>query len=298
MKIGYFGDGPWAHLALEKLSLDDRFEIAYIVPRFDNQDPVLKKWANKLGVPFLGLKNVNATESLSILSKFKTDLNISMSYNQILRKNILKLAPKGFINCHAGELPFYRGRNVLTWALINDEPKFGVTVHYVDEGIDTGDIIKQQTSEITDSDDYCSLLERASIICSEILFDAVCSIQKGIVRRQPQLEIHPVGFYCSRRKPGDEIIDWSMNSRQLFNFARALSSPGPVARTFIGSCEIYIESIEEIKDAPVYIGIPGSVVALHNGCPVVKSGDSTVLVTKLKEGDLSDIKVGQRLESK
>lgn len=298
MRIGYFGDGVWAHLAIEKLSADDRFEIAYIVPRHDKQDPVLKKWATKLGVPFLLLEDINSSESLSILSKYETDLNISMSFNQILGKDILAIASEGFINCHAGQLPFYRGRNILTWALINDERKFGVTVHYVDEGIDTGDIILQEISEITDKDDYRSLLERASVICSRILFEAVCLIHSGEVERKSQGEIHPVGFYCTRRKPGDEVIDWHSSSRQLFNFVRALSSPGPVARTHLGEKEFFIETVEEILGAPDYMGISGSVVAKQDGCPIVKTGDSTVRITKLQNGSLKEIKVGARFSSR
>ena len=73
-----------------------------------------------------------------------------MSFNQIFRKDIINLTPIGIINCHAGKLPFYRGRNILNWVLINDEKEFGITVHFVDEGIDTGDIILQKTFPITD----------------------------------------------------------------------------------------------------------------------------------------------------
>ena len=64
----------------------------------------------------------------------------------------------GTINCHAGKLPFYRGRNVLNWAIINGESEFGITVHFIDDGIDTGDIIKQKTYPISLNDDYKSIL--------------------------------------------------------------------------------------------------------------------------------------------
>jgi methionyl-tRNA formyltransferase len=64
-----------------------------------------------------------------------------MSFNQIFKSEIINLPRLKTINCHAGKLPFYRSRNILNWVLINDEKEFGITVHYVDEGIDTGDII-------------------------------------------------------------------------------------------------------------------------------------------------------------
>ena len=69
---------------------------------------------------------------------------------QCTRHKNTNMPPLKTINCHAGKLPFYRGRNILNWVLINDEREFGITVHYVDEGIDTGDIILQRVFPITD----------------------------------------------------------------------------------------------------------------------------------------------------
>ena len=66
------------------------------------------------------------------------------------------------------KLPFYKGRNILNWVLINDEKEFGITVHYVDEGIDTGDIILQETFPIIDSDDYSTLLDKAYEECPRL----------------------------------------------------------------------------------------------------------------------------------
>ena len=67
----------------------------------------------------------------------------------------------------------------MNWVLINDADRFGVTVHYIDLGIDTGDIITQKTSPITDEDDYASLLERATHLCAETLYEALCLIEDG-----------------------------------------------------------------------------------------------------------------------
>ena len=148
MKIGYFADGPWSHKALNKILLDNRFSVKFIVARFNNPDLVLKKTAEKLGIPFRIDLNINSDHVLKELDDFKCDIFVSMSFNQIFKSKILNLTPLGIINCHAGRLPFYRGRNVLNWVLINDEKSFGVTVHYVDHGIDTGDLILQRSYKI------------------------------------------------------------------------------------------------------------------------------------------------------
>lgn len=283
MKIGYFADGPWSHDALEKIVDDGRFEIAFIVPRFDTQDPVLKEWAAKLDVDFLPIQNVNHPDAIRKLSEYGAELFVSMSFNQILRKEILDAPSKGFINCHAGALPFYRGRNILNWALINDEKEFGVTVHYIDEGIDTGDIIRQKMSPITDQDDYATLLARAIKLCADQLFEALVDIKTDCVKRIVQSSIHPVGSYCGRRIEGDEWIDWNWPSRRIFNFVRAITKPGPCARTMLGSTVILVERISMIEKAPIYIGTAGEIVGKDSNAIIVKTGDSTICVNSFSE---------------
>ena len=70
MKIGYFADGPWSHLALDKIIHDKEMEVAFIVPRFDTQDPVLKKKSEELGIDFLPIKDVNTSESIEKLEEY------------------------------------------------------------------------------------------------------------------------------------------------------------------------------------------------------------------------------------
>jgi methionyl-tRNA formyltransferase len=278
VKIGYFADGPWSHEALEKIVEDKRFKIAFIVPRYDSRDPVLKEWASKLAVDFLPIENVNHPDAISQLQRYGADLFVSMSFNQILRKQILSIPLKGFINCHAGALPFYRGRNILNWVLINDEKEFGVTAHYIDEGIDTGDIILQKKSLITDEDNYSTLLARAIGLCAEVLYEALVSIETNSVKRIVQSEIHPVGSYFGRRRIGDEWIDWNWTSRRIFNFVRAISTPGPCARTLFNDNEIAVHRASLINQAPKYLSTAGEVVGRENDFLIVKTGDSVIRI--------------------
>ena len=145
MIIGYFADGPWSHQALDKLLSDEGVEVKFVCARNDRPDPLLKDIATGRGISFITHPNVNSDDFLARISGLKCDLFVSMSFDQIFRKRLIELPIHQSINCHAGKLPFYRGRNILNWALINDEGEFGITVHYIDEGIDTGDIILQCT---------------------------------------------------------------------------------------------------------------------------------------------------------
>lgn len=291
MKIGYFADGPWAHRALNLIILSKQFEIAFICTRFDTQDPVLKKMGLDNSIPVITSPNINSTDFLKNLSDYKCELLVSMSFNQIFKRAILESTKLGIINCHAGKLPFYRGRNILNWALINDEKEFGITVHFVDEGIDTGDIITQKTYPISENDNYGTLLETAQIKCAELLFEALEDIKKGNFKRVSQETIHPQGFYCSRRIPGDEIIDWKQNSRDLFNFIRAVCKPGPRATTSINGQEVKINKAVFIPNAPSYRGVPGGVLSKTNEGFLIKTLDSYIeiqeieTVTKIRVGD-------------
>lgn len=281
LNVGYFADGPWSHTALETLLQRGLCDIAFIVPRFDTKDPVLKQHAERLSVPFIPQENVNDEAFIAQLQGYGADLFVSMSFNQILRKSIIDAPPLGFINCHAGALPFYRGRNPLNWALINDESYFGVTAHYVDEGIDTGDIIIQHKVDILEQDDYASLLDKAFVKCSEVLVEAVEHIAGDKVNRIKQSDIHPYGFYCGMRRVGDEVIDWQLPARRIHNLVRAITLPGPAARTVLKGKEVAIIKSRFLQSAPSYICTPGEVVGRDDCGVYVKAGDSVLHILEV-----------------
>ena len=291
IRIGYFGDGIWAHNAFRKLINDETIEICFVTVRFDNRDKILMDLAENNSVPVELSSNINSDEFISRIEKYGVDLFVSMSFNQIFKTRTINYPPLKTINCHAGKLPFYRGRNILNWALINDEKEFGITVHYIDEGIDTGDIILQRCYPITDEDDYGSLLERAHKGCADVLYEAIKRIQEGTAMRKPQSEIDLIGFYCGKRGNGDEIIDWNQTSREIFNFVRAINTPGPVARSFIDGNEIRIHRVREIKGIKNYKGIPGQVLGKTQYGFYVKTTDTFVEVLEY-EGKM---RVGDRL---
>jgi len=294
LNIGYFADGPWSHKAFKKLINDSEIKISFICVRFDTQDDTLKNYAQKYNIDYLKNKNINSEEFIAIVKKYNCDLFVSMSFNQIFKTEIINLPRYKTINCHAGKLPFYRGRNVLNWALINDEKEFGITVHYVDEGIDTGDIILQKSYEISDKDDYKTLLERAYDGCANILYDGIIKFKNGYVEAKKQNEIHPVGFYCSQRKIGDEILNWNQTSREVFNFVRAICDPGPMARAIINGKEMKINKVEYIDNAPTYKSIIGAILNKNNDGFLVKTQDSFVKVIEYEYDGF--FKIGDRFD--
>ena len=297
MRIGYFADGVWGQNGLRRLAEISDVEIAFVCLRFEQPDQELKRLVESRGIDVLIHPDVNADDFFERTKPYQIDLLVSMSFDQIFKSRILEYPKYHAINCHAGKLPFYRGRNILNWALINDEREFGITAHYIDTGIDTGDIIEQRTFPITDDDTYQTLLSTAHRECPEVLASAVKQIMEGTAVRRPQREIHPVGMYCGQRTVGDERLNWNQTSRRVFNFVRAICAPGPGARSFIRRgerpLEVRIERVRMVPDAPVYIGIPGQILYKTEDGFAVKTQDSFVEVTEYRAEQ--SIRVGDRL---
>ena len=254
-------------------------------------------FAKKYSIDYLKDENINSKEFIEKIKKYSCDLFVSMSFNQIFKSEIINLPKYKTINCHAGKLPFYRGRNILNWALINDEKEFGITVHYIDEGIDTGDIILQNSYPINDEDSYKTLLEKAYISCADILYSAISMFKKGIPLAVRQENISKIGFYCSQRKEGDEILDWNQTSREIFNFVRAVCYPAPMARAFLNGSEMKINRVELVENAPNYKCIIGAILNKEkDGSFLVKTKDNFIKILdfeyngKFKLGDRFEIK--------
>lgn len=295
-KIGYFGDGPWAHKTFEKLIMDDRIDITFVCVRYDKPDYILESMASNAGIKTLCHKNINSDDFKKIISPYDSDLFVSMSFNQIFKKELIRMPPMKTINCHAGKLPFYRGRNILNWVLINDEKEFGITVHYMDEGIDTGDIILQRLYPITDKDNYQTLLETAHKECADILYDAIKLMQQGNIRTIRQDSIDPVGFYCGIRTEGDEILKWNQDSRSVFNFVRAVCRPGPQALSYIDGSAIRINKVEMVPGARHYKNTVGQVVGKSKDGFYVKTKDTIVKVVEYSYD--KNIRIGDRLKER
>jgi len=293
IKIGYFGDGVWAHEAFKMLAADSQVDIAFVCVRFDSEDTRLRELAEKEGIEVLKEKDVNNPEFVESMKKRGCDLFVSMSFNQIFKKEMIEMPRLKTIKCHAGKLPFYRGRNVLNWALINGENEFGITIHYIDEGIDTGDILLQRTYRIEDNDTYATLLKKAHIECAALLYEAICMIKDGTVKRIKQSDIDPTGSYCRRRKDGDEFIDWNKSSREITDFIRAICSPGPMARSLINGKIVKINAAALTIGKDLSESVPGQVLSVEHDRAIIRTKDSAVSLTEYEiEGGL---KTGDRL---
>jgi len=283
MKILFFGDASWGAEALQLLH-DRNIEIVGVVLRTRPTDDTLQQATEKLGLPLFQPQRCNDPEFLQTIATLQPELNLSVSYDQILRRPIIDSAPLGFVNFHAGKLPDYRGRSVLNWTLINGEEEIGLTGHFVDEGIDTGDIILQRSLPVHWEDTYQTLLDRVVPEFPKLVVDTVELLISGNYQRQPQA--HLPGSYFPQRGRGDEWIDWNDSSHNIYNKIRAISSPGPGARSYLGDQQMILWQASYDPAWPCYIATPGSVVGVEVGKGIrVKTGDSTIFLEQVEYCD-------------
>ena len=92
MKIGYFADGAWSHKALDLILESSKFQVLFIVARNKSPDPILADYAKKLSIPFLVHPNVNSQEFINIIKAYDADLLVSMSFNQIIKAELIQLS--------------------------------------------------------------------------------------------------------------------------------------------------------------------------------------------------------------
>lgn len=284
MRIIFMGDGPWAIESLRRL-VEEPVEIAAVVLRREPTDPKLAETARHLGLRVLQPHSIKDPDTISELASLEADLGLSVSYDQILSPAVLATARRGYVNFHAGKLPFYRGRSVLNWALINGETEIGVTAHYVDEGIDTGDIILQRTFPVGWTDTFAEVLDMAVAEIQTLVVETVDLFLAGEPRRRSQRG--DTGSYFPRRREGDEWLDWSASSRDLYNKIRAITRPGPGARSWLGTRHVIVWRAAYDPGWPSYAAIPGMVLGVEDGVGIyVKTGDSRLLVQQVElDGD-------------
>ena len=143
-------------------------------------------WTRKNHLDFIITDQVNALDTAEKIRQVKPDLLISVSMNQIIKREILDIAPKGSINVHCAPLPKYAGMSPYVWALANNETFSASTIHFMEEGLDEGDIIDQEKVSIRKSDSAFSLFYRCCKAAANQLLRVVDDFERNKVSSSPQ----------------------------------------------------------------------------------------------------------------
>ncbi|MEG2677018.1 MAG: methionyl-tRNA formyltransferase [Oscillospiraceae bacterium] len=182
--------------------------------------PQTKISAQRLGIPVYQPTKLRDERAARLIREINPDLIAVVAYGRILPKEILEIPKFGCVNIHASLLPKYRGAAPIQYALLNGDEKTGVTAMYMDEGMDTGDIIAVSEVDITDADDAVTMFQRLGQAGAALLCSTLSDIEKGIVTRKKQ-EDCGVSFAPPFTKESGEF-SWSEDAKSIFNRTRAL----------------------------------------------------------------------------
>ena len=218
-------------------------DIALVVTHAD--DPAEAQWfervadvADDAGLPWTAPVDVNVPEEIARITALQPDFVFSFYYRRMLASALLALPRRGALNMHGSLLPRYRGRAPINWAVLNGERQTGVTLHYMIDKPDAGDIVAQQAVPILPDDTAQQVSDKVTV-AAEICLDGVLpALLAGTARRYVNDLAH--GSYYGGRTPDDGRIDWSKSAREIHNLVRAVAPPYPGAFTDLAGMPVRI----------------------------------------------------------
>ena len=187
--------------------------------------PPVKAFAQEHGIAVYQPVRVKAPDFVDVLRGLAPDLIVVVAFGQILSKEILSLPPLGCINVHASLLPRYRGAAPMQWAIVRGEKETGVTTMFMDEGLDTGDMLMRETLPITQAMTAAELHDAMMKLGADVLEKTLFSLLEGTLKRTPQDET--LSTYAPLLDKEVGRIDWKKSAQEIHDLVRGLNSwPG------------------------------------------------------------------------
>lgn len=241
LRIVFMGTPEFAVATLDKL-VQKGYQVAGVITAPDKRagrgrkihESSVKQYAKKAGLYIMQPTNLKDKEFLEDLRSLKANLQIVVAF-RMLPKQVWSMPEYGTFNLHASLLPDYRGAAPINWAIINGEKKTGVTTFFIDEKIDTGELILQEATEIKPEDTAGDLHDKLMALGAELVLKTVSLIENNQVVTQKQ----PLD---SKFKTADKInkeickINWEESAEKIYNHIRGLS-PFPAAWTILNNNE-------------------------------------------------------------
>jgi len=263
------------------------------VPRAVASKPALIEGARVVGASLEPADDVNTPEFVASCRTRRARLAVVAGFSTIFKAPLLAAPELGTINCHAGRLPQYRGGSPLNWQIINGEAAAGISVVRMDGGIDSGDVLAEDSIPITADDDIATMHDKANARFPELVCDVVRRFDRGDTSGRKQ--DHAAAVYWHQRNDGDGHIDWRLSARQVHDQVRALTAPYPGAFAYLGDRRVRI--LKTALDALHVRGVPGRIVHIQGQGPLVVCGDRALRLVSwtFEDGGPSRLATGERL---
>ena len=308
MKIIFMGTPEIAVPTLEKL-INSRHEVCLVVTRPDQKSgrgmnikysPV-KETALKYGIEIIQPESISEEWAIEAMRKEDADVIVVAAYSQKIPEAVLNLTPHGCINLHPSLLPKYRGAEPLQGPILNGDEKTGVSIIYLVEKWDAGDILLQQEISLDKKETLSTLEPKLAALGADMMLSAVSGLEDGTITATPQDESRAT--YLKQMKKEDGLIDFNDSAVNIERKIRALN-PWPSAFTFlegktfkIWDADVVPEDISagDDKDMPAGSVLKGNkqlIVKTGDGCLELKS----VQLEGKKRMDAEDFLRGKKIE--
>ena len=274
------------------------FPISYVFSLDDavsenvsDYDPVFKT-AEKFNVPYKKFKKINDEQNVKIIKEIEPDYIFVIGLSQLVKDEIINAAKKGVVGFHPAPLPKYRGRATNVWQQLLGVKESAVSVFFIDDGIDSGDILAQEPYYIGDND-YCQ------DVLDKIDEAAIIAMRKVLIGLRdntlvPVKQNDEEATYTLKRSPEDGLIDWNQPIKDVHLFIRAISRPYPGAYSmYDGKSKIIIYKAEILENKK-YIGFNGQIAEFRKDGFDVVCKDGLLRVTDYENVDNVKMFVGHR----
>ncbi|MEE2059072.1 methionyl-tRNA formyltransferase [Rhodococcus artemisiae] len=290
MRVVTFGFQTWGHRTLSAV-LDAGHEVALAVTHPVSDNPYEKMWndsvaelATDRGVPVHIAKRPDE-DLFEAVTAAAPDIIVANNWRTWLPKSIYSLPRLGTLNIHDSLLPHYAGFSPLVWALINGESHVGVTAHLMDEGLDTGPIIAQQSVPVGPRDRTVDLFHRTVDLISPLVSRSLEELESGTAQPIPQDLTDATYFH--KRSDADSLIDWTWSADSIERLIRAQSDPYPNAHTVFQGKRLAITSasvsIKRYGGTPGRICVPdGDGIAVVAGPDAWRGGNPALIVERVR----------------
>ncbi len=288
LKIVFMGTPDFAKESLEAI-YNEGYDIEAVVTNPDKPkgrgmkmiaSPVKEFAIEKDLKIYQPVKVRNNTEFIDELKKINPDVICVVAYGKILPKEILEIAKYGCINVHGSLLPQYRGAAPIQWAVLNGDKTTGITTMYMDEGMDTGDIILKREVEIGENETTGELWDKLSKIGGELLVETLKNIENGTAPREKQGEDFTMAPMLNKDMAK---INWEdKNVNEIKNLVRGLN-PIMGAYSFIDNKKVKFWKVEKLE-------LPLDKQTLKNGTVII-SDSKQGLQIKAKDGIINVIEI-------
>ncbi len=298
-RIVFMGTPDFAVPVLQKL-IQNKYDVALVVTQPDRPKgrkkvitpPPVKEEALKHGIEVFQPEKLR--KDYQALIDAKPDLIVTAAYGQILPKEVLEIAPFGAINVHASLLPELRGGAPIHYSIIQGKKKTGVTIMYMAEKLDAGDILTQTEVEIEDTDHVGTLHDKLADAGSDLLMDTLPDLFADNIT--PVKQDESSATFAANIKREQEQIDWNKPAAEIYNQIRGLH-PWPVAFTIYQGKVMKIWWGEEISDSSSSKPA-GEIIAKDSKSFTVQCGQQTsIKITEIQPAGKKRMKVKDYLQA-